>query len=73
MANALVDKIRSASEDELTTMFCSLVTAAASRVDVNSVCDICPVADKCENGKTRFGVWLKESEDLDFDQFVIRL
>lgn len=69
----IIDQIRKASDEELSNMFCSLIEAAASRVDVNCVCDICPVADRCGKGAPGFKALLKDSDDMNFDRFIIGL
>ena len=69
----IIDQIRSATETDLSHMLCSLIEAAASRVDVNCVCDICPVADRCSKGTPGFKALLKDSGDMNFDRFIIGL
>ena len=66
------EKLKVASEEELENMFCSLMTASASLVDANSVCDICPVANMCSKEKSGFVAFLEQNSELNFERFVVK-
>ena len=68
-----IEKIKNANEEQLSDMFCSLIQAAASRVDVNCVCELCPVSEKCGKGSPGFSAWLKDTTEMNFNKYIIEL
>ena len=65
--------IKTANEQELSNMFCSLMEAVASRKDNTDTCEICPLSAQCRKGDNGFTTWLKDSPELNFNKFIIGL
>ncbi len=65
------EKLKTASDQELDNMFCSLMTASASRSNPIWVCDLCPVANMCSEEKSGFIAFLEQNSELNFEKYIL--